>query len=171
MYGGAVKPLYPAVRDLAASGWVCALAGAGVIAVGAAVDGPGDVLAPAAACVVAWAVIGPFPIYRQARAVTAEAPDAPAEPVARAPSLAVWSLLPQLAVLAAAARLLSIPAGAVGGILLGTGAWQLGEAAVLRHWERRHGRRLLYRPVYRWAGTNGRAFGRGWFDPANFVVS
>jgi hypothetical protein len=166
-----VKPLHPAVRDIAATGWVCALAGAAVLAVAAAVGRPGDVFTPAAACLIAWAVIGPFTVFRQARRIVEEAGEAPPAPVARRPSPAVWSLAPQLVVLAGAAVLLSIPAGAVGGILLGTGAWQLGQAAILRRWERKHGLRLHYRAVYRWAGTNGRALGRGWFDPANFVAS
>jgi len=163
--------LHPAVRDIAAIGSMFAAAGAATVAVALGADPPGDVVAMAAACLIGWSLVAPFTLVRQARAILAEAADAPAAPAARAPSWAVWSVPAQLAALAVVAVLLSIPAGAVGGILLGTGLWQLADAALLRRWERREGRRLLYRGVYRWSGTNGRAFGRGWFDPANFVAS
>jgi len=166
-----VTPLHPAVRDIAATGWIFAVAGVAIIAAGVAVDDPGDVLTSAAACLIGWAIAAPFVVFRQARAILAEAGDALSAPVARRPSWAVWSALPTLALIAATAALLSIPTGAFGGIVLATGAWQLAQAAILRRWERRHGRRLLYHATYRWAGTNGRAFGRGWFDPANFVAS
>jgi hypothetical protein len=162
--------LHPAVRDIAAIGSMFAAAGAGTVAVALTADPPGDVIALALACLIGWSVVAPFTLVRQARTILAEAADAPDAAAVSGPSWAVWSVPAQLAVLAATAVLLSIPAGAAGGILLGVGIWQLAEAAILRRWERRHGRRLLYRAAYRWAGTNGRAFGRGWFDPANFVA-
>jgi hypothetical protein len=152
-------------------GWAFVVAGAVTAAVALSADPPHDVVATAAACLIGFGLVAPFTVLGHARAILAGAADEPSAPATRGLSRAVWWTLPQFALLAGAAVLLSIPAGVVGGILIGTGAWQLGEACVLRLWERRHGRRLLYRPVYRWAGTNGRAFGRGWFDPPNFVAS
>jgi hypothetical protein len=94
---------------------------------------------------------------------------APEEPVDRGLSPAVWWSIPTLAVIVAGAALLSVPVAICGAVLLATGGWELFEAGWLRRFEQLNDLRLLYRPVYRWAGTNGRTFGGGWFDPANFL--
>ena len=107
---------------------------------------------------------------RAAREVLEELRPAPDAPVDEGIGRAVWWTLPLIAAGLGVAALLSLPVVACGGVLLGMGVSELGEAHWLRRWERLNEMRLLYRAEYRWAGTNGRVLGRGWFDPANFVA-
>jgi hypothetical protein len=163
--------LYPAVRDIAATGSLFALVGVAVLAVGLAVDHPGEVVTATIALLVVSALLAPRRVRRETRRIVTEAREAPEAPAAPELSPAIWTSALFVAAAVALALLVSMPAGLVGGVLLAGGGAELLEASSLRRWERDSGRRLLYRAAYRWEGTNGRAFGRGWFDPANFVSS
>lgn len=163
--------LHPAVRDIAAAGAVTAAAGAAVLALGVVLGPSGDALGNGVALLVGAAVVAPFRAPKDARQIVSELRAAPDAAVDEGLGPAVWWTVPLLACLAAAAALLSLPIGLSGAAALAAGGWELREAHWLRRWERLNEMRLLYRPDYRWAGTNGRVLGRGWFDPANFVVS
>jgi uncharacterized membrane protein len=159
--------LHPAVRDVAATGAVSAVAGAAVLAFGSAAE----VLLTAA---IVFAVVGILALVRlpgSARDILEELGPAPEEPVDEGIGRAVWWSVPVVAAGIGVAALLSLPVASYGGVLLGIGVSEVSEAWWLRRWERLNDMKLLYRPAYRWAGTNGRALGRGWFDPANFSAS
>jgi hypothetical protein len=164
-------PLHPAVRDVAATGALGVAVGAAVLAVAAAAGSAPEALLGAAGALVVVAIATPLRLPRTVRDIFAEVREAPDARVDEGLSRAVWWSLPILAAGLGLTALLSLPAAAYGAVLLGLGASALGQAWWLRRWERLNGRRLLYRPAYRWAGTNGRVLGRGWFDPANFADS
>jgi hypothetical protein len=161
--------LHPAVRDIAAAGAATAVAGAAVLALGLALDPAGNALGNGAAVLVGAAVVTPFRAPKDARLMVSELRAAPEAPVDEGLGRAVWWTVPVLAVFAALAVLL--PSALWGAVLIAAGGWELRQAHWLRRWERLNEMRLLYRADYRWAGTNGRVIGRGWFDPANFVAS
>jgi hypothetical protein len=159
--------LHPAVRDVAASGAVSAGAGVVVLVVGS----PAAALLGAVIALFVVAVVTGLRMPRAAREILLELRAAPEAPVDEGLSRAVWW---SVAIGAAGLAVAVLAPGAIaicGGVLLGMGVSELGEAHWLRRWERLNDMRLLYRADYRWAGTNGRALGRGWFDPANFVAS
>jgi hypothetical protein len=162
-------PLHPAVRDVAATGAIGAVAGLTVLGVAAAVDSAAGALLVAAGALVVVAILTPLRLPRAVREIFEEVREAPDARVDEGLSRAVWWTIPLLAVGLGLTALLSLPMAAYGGVLLGMGASEIGQAWWLRRWERLNGRRLLYRAAYRWAGTNGRMLGRGWFDPANFA--
>jgi uncharacterized membrane protein len=163
--------LHPAVRDVAATGAVSAGAGVAVLAVALAVDTPAQALLIAAVAIVVAAVLAPLRMPRGVREILTELRPAPELPVDEGLSRAVWWSVPVIAAGVGVAALLSVSVAACGGVLLGIGVSEVAQAWWLRRWERLNGMRLLYRARYRWAGTNGRVLGRGWFDPANFVAS
>ena len=168
------ESLHPAVRDIAAVGALSAVAGAVVIALGFVVDPPGGVLANLAVFLVATVVVAPLRTpagLKALRQIVDELRAAPEAAIDEGLGRPVWWTVPFLAALVLVAALLSLPAALCGAVLFATGGWELAQAAWLRRYERLNGTRLLYRPVYRWTGTNGRALGRGWFDPANFVAA
>jgi hypothetical protein len=165
--------LHPAVRDIAMVGAVSAAAGAVIFGLGLSVD-PGDPLENLVAFLAGTAIATSLSMPRGLKGlnqIVDELQPAPEEPVDRGLSPAVWWSIPILAVLVVVAALLSVPIALCGAVLLATGGWELFQAVWLRRFEELNDLRLLYRPVYRWAGTNGRVIGRGWFDPANFVES
>jgi hypothetical protein len=163
--------LHPAVRDIAAAGGLCAAAGAAVVGLGLALHPAGDALSNGVAALAGAALVVPFRAPKDARLIVSELHEAPDAPVDEGFSPAVWSTVGVLAALVVATALLALPIALAGAALLGAGAWELRQAHWLRRWERLNDMRLLYRPDYRWLGTNGRVVGRGWFDPANFVAS
>jgi hypothetical protein len=150
---------------------VSVVAGAAVLAVGLAVDSVAEVVVTAGLIVAVAVVMARIRLPRSVRDILEELRPAPVAPVDEGLSRAVWWTVPVIASALGAAALLALPVAACGGLLVGVGASELSRAWWLRRWERLNDRRLLYRPAYRWAGTNGRVLGRGWFDPANFVAS
>jgi hypothetical protein len=163
--------LHPAVRDVAAGGAVSAGVGAAVLAAALTVDPPGVVLLAAGLAIAIVGVMAPLRMPGTVREILTELRAAPAARVDEGLSRAVWWSLPLSAVGLGLSAALSVPLVACGAALLGSGAWEVAHAWWLRRWERLNGRRLLYRAAFRFAGTNGRVLGRGWFDPANFVAS
>ena len=163
--------LHPAVRDIAANGWTFLAVGMAVLLVGLQGDHPGTVLLSVGVVVGVAAIVSPLRALRDARRIVAEAREDPEADAAPGLSPAVWTTAGIAAAFVALGWLFSVPIGPLAGVLIATGVAELADAGWLRRWERENDRRLLYRAAYRWDGTNGRAMGRGWFDPANFFFA
>ncbi len=161
----------PAVAEIGLMGAGLVAGGVAATVAGLAVlpidERPTALLAAALPLGIVLAVGGPF-VVRESRDVTAEArPEAERHELARPGLLAIAHFLLGVSFVAVSI-VLGLELIGFGGLLAGFGAWYFGLAYRLRRWERETGRRLLLRPIYRWRGTNGRAVGRGWTDPANF---
>jgi hypothetical protein len=109
-------------------------------------------------------------VPKQQREVTTAATREPEGARLGPPGYFAAPVLGTAAILGVAGALSDLPLVAFFGAALCFGIWQLALAARLRRWERISGRTLLVRPVYRFYPTGDRRFGRGWMDPANFVV-
>jgi hypothetical protein len=165
-----VEPdLRPAVHDLTLTSALTSGVGFAACAVLSLTSDEHGILATMAIVLVLLAAAGPFASRRLAGPIVAEAVDV--EQATARGGLGrpvVWSLATEIVALALCVPLGILTPGLAGGFA-GIGLWWLCAAGWLRLWERRQGRRLLYHPVHRVAGTGRRVLGRGWFDPANFV--
>jgi len=161
--------LRPAVRDLALASALMVGLGLTVCAIVTLSDDQHGILATMALVLAVLAMIGPFASRRLAGPIVAEAVDVDAATEHRGLGAPVaWILATDVAAIGLCFALGILGPGLAGGFA-GVGLWWLCAAGWLRLWERQNGRRLLYRPINRWAGTGERVLGRGWFDPANFV--
>jgi hypothetical protein len=159
----------PAVRDLTLASAVNVAIALGATVALAFTGQAGVIPLVAVLLVLLFGIGAPFFVRRQASMILAEAgEDDHATPRGGLGAPVIVNVVLLLALLGFALAIDGLNPGLTGG-LVGVSLWWLGVAWRLRRWEIETGRMLLYRPVYRWEGTGGRVWGRGWFDPANFV--